>query len=537
MISNTTLLQIGMNAIGRWFATPPSGSLLRKAATLLCAALAVNTAAEAQSTTFNFTGSSQTYTATSTGTLLLDMAGARGGGFLSVGGTYGNGGRVVCTLAVTSGQVLNIYVGGVGETAVSQVSFTTGGFNGGGNGSGWSGSCCYVGGGGGGATDIRIGGTALADRVVVAGGGGGAGWGGGGSAGNGGGGGGLTGGASNCCTGGSQSFGGGGGAYSGSLGTGASVTNLDGYCGGGGGGYYGGGANSSYSGGSGGSSYTHATLATGVTHTQGYNSGNGYVIITPLSSANTLDLAGLSSSAPAKVAYSLRRLSSSYTGNLIQVRRSSDNATSNIGYDGSGNLDVAALTSFVGSGNGYISIWYDQSGNGNNAVQATTGSQPKIVNAGTVVMSNSRPVVAFDGYTFIDGGTTSYGITGQRTMSAVYEHKSGAMWSIIDRNMPGNPVYTIIGDNMVQVRNDAGILVSGGASRSLPFQTTTTFSWNTSNNINSYTKGVADYSGSLAQPSTMDIMRIGRHYNSIIGAAELNIWEVIPMTGEGLRIS
>ena len=88
----------------------------------------------------------------------------------------GPGGRVQATLAVTPGQVLNIYVGG---TAASPVigSVTAGGFNGGGTGEKIG--ALYVfdgfaGGGGGGASDIRIGGTALANRVVVAGGGGGA---------------------------------------------------------------------------------------------------------------------------------------------------------------------------------------------------------------------------------------------------------------------------------------------------------------------------------------------------------------------------
>ncbi len=84
---------------------------------------------------------------------------------------------------------------------------------------------------------------------------------------------------------------------------------------------------------------------------------------------NTLNLAGLSGSSTSTVGYSLRRLSTGYTGNLIEVRRSSDNTTTNIGYDGSGNLDVAALTTFVGAGDGFVRTWYDQSGNSNDAVQ------------------------------------------------------------------------------------------------------------------------------------------------------------------------
>ncbi|MBL7690878.1 MAG: hypothetical protein JNM41_04735, partial [Flavipsychrobacter sp.] len=296
MNKNTTLLQMGRNAITRLLSAPPSGGLLRKAATLLCAALAVNTAADAQSTTFNYTGSSQTYTATSTGTLVIDMAGAKGGNKFGSGTTQigGNGGRVVCSLAVTSGQVLNIYVGGQGQTQ-TVIANSAGGYNGGGVGTTYSSS--YTAGGGGGASDIRIGGTALANRVVVAGGGGGAGLNTGGEAG--GPGGGLTGGngynaGSNtngiCGKGGTQSAGGAGGTYpgypggaAGSLGNGG-IGGTTALGGGGGGGYYGGGGGS-FSGAGGGSSFTHATLCTGVTHTQGYNAGNGYVILTPVVTA------------------------------------------------------------------------------------------------------------------------------------------------------------------------------------------------------------------------------------------------------------
>ncbi|MBE2289990.1 MAG: Ig-like domain-containing protein, partial [Chitinophagaceae bacterium] len=291
MTTKPTLLQMGRNAIGRLLSAPPSGSLLRKAATLLCAALAVNTAAEAQSTTFNYTGSSQTYTATSTGTLVIDMAGAKGGAKFSTGSYApytsdgGNGGRVVCSLAVTAGQVLNIYVGGVGQSPTSFLTSAAGGYNGGGN----SGSCdgCggwqHTGGGGGGATDIRIGGTTLSDRVLVAGGGGGSGYGGSSTLNSrkGGDGGGLTGGTGiSGGTGGGQSSAGPGG----SLGNGANGAGVQ-LSGGGGGGYYGGGVSGALNGGGGGSSFTHATLCTGVTHTQGYRAGNGYVIITPATPA------------------------------------------------------------------------------------------------------------------------------------------------------------------------------------------------------------------------------------------------------------
>jgi len=95
-------------------------------------------------------------------------------------------------------------------------------------------------------------------------------------------------------------------------------------------------------------------------------------------------------------AWSLRLLSSTYTGNAIQVRRDSDSTTQDIGFDANGDLDESALTAFVGSGSGYVSIFYDQSGNGRNFTQTSTSIQPRIVNAGTVDKINNKPAIYFD---------------------------------------------------------------------------------------------------------------------------------------------
>lgn len=91
-----------------------------------------------------------------------------------------------------------------------------------------------------------------------------------------------------------------------------------------------------------------------------------------------------------KAAYSVRLLSSSYTGNAIKVRRSSDNTESDIGFDNNGDLNETALLSFVGSGDGFVTIWYDQSGNANHAINTTTGSQPQIVFSGVINKMNGK---------------------------------------------------------------------------------------------------------------------------------------------------
>lgn len=99
----------------------------------------------------------------------------------------------------------------------------------------------------------------------------------------------------------------------------------------------------------------------------------------------------------AAAAYSLRRLSSSYNGACIRVRRSTDNAELNIGFLNDGSLDQATLLNFVGRVDGFVTTWYDQSGNGRNATKTTTTQQPRIVNAGEVDKLGINIIIRFDG--------------------------------------------------------------------------------------------------------------------------------------------
>jgi hypothetical protein len=98
----------------------------------------------------------------------------------------------------------------------------------------------------------------------------------------------------------------------------------------------------------------------------------------------------------AAAAYSVRLLRTAYAGSAIRVRRSSDNAEQDIGFS-SGNLDTSSLLSFVGANNGFVTTWYDQSGNARNAIQSTAVNQPQIVSSGTILTENSKPSVRFNG--------------------------------------------------------------------------------------------------------------------------------------------
>lgn len=100
----------------------------------------------------------------------------------------------------------------------------------------------------------------------------------------------------------------------------------------------------------------------------------------------------------AAAAYSLRRLNSSYSGNAVNVRRDNDHAEAEIGFVG-GELDTTALAAHCGSNNGFVDTWFDQSGNGNDAVRETKDSQPKIYDGGeaAVLTENGKPAVEYDG--------------------------------------------------------------------------------------------------------------------------------------------
>ena len=98
----------------------------------------------------------------------------------------------------------------------------------------------------------------------------------------------------------------------------------------------------------------------------------------------------------AAAAYSLRKLSLDYSGDAIVVRRASDNTTQSIGFV-SNELDTASLESFCSGTDGFVTTWYDQSGNGENATQTTSSAQPKIVSAGSTITEGSKPILDFNG--------------------------------------------------------------------------------------------------------------------------------------------
>ena len=93
----------------------------------------------------------------------------------------------------------------------------------------------------------------------------------------------------------------------------------------------------------------------------------------------------------AEAAYSLRKLKTGVT-NVVRVRRSSDNTEQNFTPT---EITDGTLTTFTGANDGFVTTWYDQTGNSNNATQVAAGNQPQLVNNGVVLLSNNNPSLKF----------------------------------------------------------------------------------------------------------------------------------------------
>lgn len=132
---------------------------------------------------------------------------------------------------------------------------------------------------------------------------------------------------------------------------------------------------------------------------------------------------------------SLRKKISTAT-NSIRVRRSSDNAEQDIGFSGD-SLDTASLSSFVGANSAFVTTIYDQTGNGENAVQTTAANQPRIVNAGV-----------YDGAMIFDGTNDSMSIS-SLTMGAA------AAGIYTKMNMPTPTGVHILFEQSINYNNNA----------------------------------------------------------------------------------
>ena len=138
--------------------------------------------------------------------------------------------------------------------------------------------------------------------------------------------------------------------------------------------------------------------------------------LTPVVGQNTLTTLGLTSATPAASSYSLRKMSTGYSGPLARItigtnyydvypdttsglfaltsKISAVIATSSAAISAA---SVNALSAIITAGvtTATVAIWYDQSGYANNVIQPTTANQPRVINLGTIETLNGMPTLRF----------------------------------------------------------------------------------------------------------------------------------------------
>lgn len=150
---------------------------------------------------------------------------------------------------------------------------------------------------------------------------------------------------------------------------------------------------------------------------------------------------------------STRLLGANYSGGLVRVRAfdgSSDQGTADVMPYQIGseywvdlnstleNLDATAtgrglttsdtLGDLVAAGganyDGFITTWYDQSGNANDATQGAAASQPQIVSGGALILENGNVALQFDGSNDFIQSINNIGILGNSSRSLYVVEKS-----------------------------------------------------------------------------------------------------------------
>ncbi len=105
---------------------------------------------------------------------------------------------------------------------------------------------------------------------------------------------------------------------------------------------------------------------------------------------------------PMVAAHSVTRaLFAAYNGKLFEAQRASDGMTQDINTVGAGGLvDLNALSTFCGTATCTVAKLYDQVGNGNDLMQATTANQPT-VGFWTAADATKYPIIVSKGYQWL----------------------------------------------------------------------------------------------------------------------------------------
>lgn len=173
---------------------------------------------------------------------------------------------------------------------------------------------------------------------------------------------------------------------------------------------------------------------------------------------------------------------------------------------------IAGIPAYDNTVNGFVETWYDQSGNGNNATQLTAGSQPKIVNAGSLVT----------------GGLDFDGVNDHFTCPSLYSANLSVFTKLTtDSTNADNfmrPLHICDGSDSFQITRGGNSDVGDLMSKNTSFQASTAAfnhgSISGNSLITSITSGSAtqSYANGSVRSNTDDILGDGGNATTTIGA-------------------
>lgn len=222
--------------------------------------------------------------------------------------------------------------------------------------------------------------------------------------------------------------------------------------------------------------------------------------------------------------FSLRKLRSAYSGNCIKVRRSSDNTEQDIGFV-SNVLDTASMKTFVGANSAFVTIWYDQSASSpQNAIQATTANQPRIMNSGVIDRTQNNDgdwvaAILFDGsndFLAFSSIATAFGVDWSSFMVSKRVSSGTTSGFFSSTGVGTTTAFQVPSDNIAMYRLKTG----NNAYYNIAADATATFSIFTSFDISDvpsiYRNGSAYSLGgdNFASLASTVITTIGNFFNS-----------------------
>lgn len=240
-----------------------------------------------------------------------------------------------------------------------------------------------------------------------------------------------------------------------------------------------------------------------------------------------------------RAAFSLRKLRLAYTGPAIRVRRTSDNTEQDINFTSQGDLNITQLLSFVGTGSGFVSIWYDQSGNSLNATQTNAASQPTIVSSGSIITINGRPsILSPTAQQFLNVSGGILGVNGsvlsENFVSLVGRAEGAIAHSFISNDSPGlfGHAVGIQTNGSYNTMFNRGFFT--GSAASLPFSALATIStqWSTTQGNRGWVNGLGVWTGGNdtgnggSSTTTLFVLQPNNRLNSAIYLSEVVVTQL-----------